>query len=606
MINYVTHEHRRHNPTCEGNLDFNYRAEEKRGLCWREQVVCKSCSYVSKKFNLFNEIETGRPGRKAATANVGMNVALTQTPIGPTSLRKMCLCSSIPAPSRRGLQKCATKVCEMIEKVNISDMKTRRAGLKRINLLRGRPENEISVQSDGIFNNPLYSGVGKTPFQPATQCSYSIVENITPKKQVIAVENVNKLCSKHGFHSANDEECDILSGKCSATVPMEKSIGDEKEWAKSCLLDLKDDDLEVKHITTDPDTGAFKAAEELKEQHITSTVPEHQIDTRHLSENHRKYIRNKPAVLKIMPGYTKAYRETMQNRFSSELSMRCQAEFENAHQDVGDNFTRLKARICEITDAIILCYSGDHTLCRTQSSICMGETDNNCILKSAFLPGTFKIKASETTSKSTVRDCIDYRFRPDILEKTKLNTNMQKVEAVNHIIRRSLPKTVTFSRNFSGRAHSTIFAANNGPGEALLKLCEQTGCPVPSNSRVSAALLGEQVSSEKEKERGRSAKRKLRRKQVTIKKFKIYEKNQEEIKYRKAKLLLEAAVKRRTHARMNKFVRSDHSFTGKTLAKCKKLLQKDHTYPSKHTRTRKPHNKHGGECSSEQVPEKWQ
>ena len=65
-------------------------------------------------------------------------------------------------------------------------------------------------------------------------------------------------------------------------------------------------------------------------------------------------------------------------------------------------------------------------------------------------------------------------------------------------------------------------------------------------------------------------------------------------------------MKRRTPARMNKFVRSDHSYTDKTLAKCKKLLQKDHTYPSKHTRTRKPHNKHGGECSSEQVPEKWQ
>ena len=91
-------------------------------------------------------------------------MALTQTPIGPTSRRKMCLSSSIPAPSRRGLQKCATKVCEMIEKVNMSDMKTRRAGLKRINLLRGRPVNEISVQSDGIFNNPLYSGVGKHLF----------------------------------------------------------------------------------------------------------------------------------------------------------------------------------------------------------------------------------------------------------------------------------------------------------------------------------------------------------------------------------------------------------------------------------------------------------
>ena len=64
-------------------------------------------------------------------------------------------------------------------------MKARRQGLKTINILRGRPAGEISVQSDGIFNNPLYSGIGKTPFQPATQCSYTMVENITPKKMLI-------------------------------------------------------------------------------------------------------------------------------------------------------------------------------------------------------------------------------------------------------------------------------------------------------------------------------------------------------------------------------------------------------------------------------------
>ena len=109
-------------------------------------------------------------------------------------------------------------------------MKARRRSLKTINLLRGMPETEISVQCDGMFNNPLYSGIGKTPFQPATQCSYSVVENVTSKKQVIAIENINKLCSKHGYHSAAEEtECDIKSEACSATVPMEHTIGDERE-----------------------------------------------------------------------------------------------------------------------------------------------------------------------------------------------------------------------------------------------------------------------------------------------------------------------------------------------------------------------------------------
>ena len=50
-------------------------------------------------------------------------------------------------------------------------------------------------------------GKGKTPFQPATRCSYSVVENVTRSQQVIAKENVSKLCSKHGYHSSADERC---------------------------------------------------------------------------------------------------------------------------------------------------------------------------------------------------------------------------------------------------------------------------------------------------------------------------------------------------------------------------------------------------------------
>ena len=156
----------------------------------REKVICDRCQYVSQRYNLYDEIETGKPGRKSATANVGLNIGLSQTPIGPSNVRKLCLSTNIPAPSRRGLQKCANKVCKTIENVNKSDIKARRKTLRTINLLRGQPETEIAVQSDGMFNNPLYSGIGKSPFQPATQCNYSVVENVTNKKQVIAMENV--------------------------------------------------------------------------------------------------------------------------------------------------------------------------------------------------------------------------------------------------------------------------------------------------------------------------------------------------------------------------------------------------------------------------------
>lgn len=587
MFNEVARDHRTQSPCCEGNLDFDYAAEEKRGLCWRERVVCDSCSFTSQKYNLYNEIQTGRPGRKPATANVGLNVALTQLPIGPTSVRKMCLSSNIPAPSRRGMQTCSTKVCKAIEKVNIGDMKTRREGLKTINRLRGRPANEIAIQSDGVFNNPLYSGVGKTPFQPATQCSYSVVENITPKKQVIAIQNVNKLCSKHGFHSVDDDTCSILSGECSSTIPVEKNIGDEKEWAKSCFLDLKHDHLEVKYVTTDPDTGAYKAAEELRSAHITTTIPEHQMDTRHLAQNHRKTIKNKATVLAMMPGLTKSYRQTLQNRFSVDLSMRCQAEFESAHQYVNGDFEKLKAKIQTAYDAIIMCYGGDHTLCETHSNVCKGKTDNNWLIKSEFLPGTFRINVSNESHKKTLMECIDYRLAPNMLEKTKTNTNTQKVESVNRVIRRSLPRNVTYSRNFSGRAHSAIFASNNGPGESIIQLCSKVGCPIPSNSRVSAALLTEQKISEMQKKRAGSMKRKQKRQQRRKKLYKLYEKHHEEKNYKKGKLLVEAAQKRRILTKTNQCIRNEHTYAAKLIKRAIRVSQK---------------KIQGGQCSSEQAP----
>ena len=506
-------------------------------MCWREKVICDKCAYKSKAFNLFEEIETGKRGRRAATANVGLNVALTQTSIGPNSVRRLCLATNIPAPSRNAMYIRAAKVCKDIERINTADMKMRRNALKKINKLRGRPETEINIQADGIYNNSLYSGVGKTPFQPATQCSYVIAENMTHMKQVISLTNVNKLCSKHGFHSSESSQCNILSGECTSTTPMEKSIGNEKEWAKQCLLDLKTDNLEPKFITTDPDSSAYKAAIDLYTEKKSETYPEFQIDTRHLGENQRKYIKRRPLVLNMMPGLTKSYRESLRNRFSTDLSMRCKTEFENLHEHVKGECGDLKVRIGHAKQAIIMCYSGDHSLCSVKSTVCDGTNSNNWITKSPFLPDTFRINISNPKHKQTLTECIDYRLGSETLEKTKLNTNTQKVESVNQIIRRSLPKRLTFSRCFPGRAHSAVFAANNGPGESIVKLCEETGCPISTKSRVAAALLSEQVQSEKQKMRAKSLKRKLARKIKREKLFKIYEKHHEEDSYQKGVLL---------------------------------------------------------------------
>ena len=115
-------------------------------------------------------------GRKAASINHGMQVGLSQVSMGNAGLRKVLLSGNIPAPSSSGMQYTANKISEKLIKANKSDMEQIRGELSSINKIRGHPKKEIDIESDGCYNNPIYSGINKTPFQPATQVCYVIIE----------------------------------------------------------------------------------------------------------------------------------------------------------------------------------------------------------------------------------------------------------------------------------------------------------------------------------------------------------------------------------------------------------------------------------------------
>lgn len=542
MMNEVFREHRHQHPKCHGDLCFDFQNEMQWGFCWRESVLCNRCSYKSKLYNIFREIETKGRGRRAATANVGLNIAMTQTPVGPSSVRKLLLGSNIPPPSVAGMQKVSKKVNTFIETENNADMKRRRLKLSEINEMRGQARHEISIQSDGLYNNSLWSGVTRTPYQPATQMAYVVAENVTGKHQIINVELVNKICSKHGYHTMEDEECDISTGDCTATTSMETSIGDEKRWARLVLEGLLEDGLSVKYITTDQDTAAYLAATELYEENKTQTRPEHQVDTRHLSCSHRKQIKNSTDVQAMMPGKTLQYKQYLQGRFATDISKRCQKEYSTIFKEEAGNFSVIEDRINLAIGAIKRCYSGDHTRCKRFSSVCNGEETDNWIFRSAYLPKNFKINLNNEENDEVLLRCIEYRLGREILQKTRLNTNSQKVEATNRSIRRSLPKNVNFGRAFPGRAHSAIHSVNNGPGESLQQLCIRAGCPIPSGGKVSQALINEQRLSEKQKERARSIVNKCKRITRTTHLFKMYEKDREKNKYIRASIAKELKV----------------------------------------------------------------
>ncbi|VDI17826.1 Hypothetical predicted protein [Mytilus galloprovincialis] len=238
--------------------------------------------------------------------------------------------------------------------------------------MRGHQESHIDVEGDGCYSNPLYSGIGKTPFQPATQSCYVVVENMTDKKLVINLVTKNKLCS-HGKDHSN-ENITNKNCKCTQNLQMVESIGNEHE-----------------------------------------------------------------VQVRVYPN-------------------------------------------CTCTVRVL-------------------------------------------------------KLGPKELERTKLGTNTQKSECVNRIIRRSLPRSNTFSKNFQGRANSAVSSANHGPGESVMALCLSVGAPVTAGSKVHTHLQQEQKNYENHKQYKKLSKYMKNRKQKAKAKFELYSKNQEVNKYEKGMLL---------------------------------------------------------------------
>ncbi|CAC5371163.1 unnamed protein product [Mytilus coruscus] len=471
MWNAAFKEHQLSNPQCGGVLLCDLENEEKRGFGTRQQLICTKCDYKSKRYTLYEELETRKPGRKASKLDTAIHVGLSQTPIAYTGIQKIFLSGNILAPTTSSLQRRANTVMKQIEQINKQDMKRRRNDIIEINKLRGKENpHAISVQMDGMYNNPLYSGVGRTPFQPATQTVYTAAENETSKHNILALNIKNKLCSKHSSLDVDNdsgrlhEDC---TDECSANIPMVKSIGDEYTWARECLLDLKEDAIEIEHLVTDADSSAYKAALDLHNEGINNVEPENFLDTRHLSDHVRKGAKSDKTLLKVMPATTKLKRQKLLNNFSVDLTERCNKELALAYKFYAGDFFKVKNKISHTVDAIANCYMGNHARCRKNSFACKGF-QGSWLKGRPFLQNTFKI-SSNNENLDLLRKQINKRLGSKVLDKTRLNMNTNFVEGFNRSLRRSLPSNVTFKKNMSGRAHAAAHSVNYGPGGVYIR-----------------------------------------------------------------------------------------------------------------------------------------
>lgn len=536
LWNEAISEHRKQFAKCNGSLVWDEAGEVKRGLAWIERLKCNKCDYVSRQHKLYEEVKTKQPGPKPATCNYGVQIGLAHTSISNTGFAKVILSTNTPAPSLSGMQANANKIGKVLVDTNEKSMKDIRKNLGNINRLRGLPtDTPINIEADCRYNNPIYSGIGKTPFQAATQVTHLIAENSTPRKQIIAVTNKNKLCQKcaidnntmkHQKTSTNAKSSKRKTHTahvCSANIPVDATIGDERQWTSESLQQLEKDGITPNYITTDPDSKAFAGAQDVFLSSSSKAVnpPKHQIDTRHVNSNLTKLVKKIQFSKSMFPGKTQAEQQQSQKRFAIDLSSRCHAEHVTALNDSGGDTGKTITKLYTTKSAIAKCYTGDHSMCRRHSFVCSGRKTKNWLLQSSVLSDHFIIVPNQADHIKLMQ-AIDYRLGALPLTRLRHLLTTQKVEATNKAINNCVPRHMTFSKNFPGRVHAAIHAVNKGVGDAILTSCDAAKVSLTPGTRVTHGLLSLQNTDNKRKKYKVSKKSQLSRKAKRKKLFALH------------------------------------------------------------------------------------
>lgn len=518
LFNESFREHSNYNSECVGSLQFDVAGEMQWGIGWRERLKCDGCNYVSRRHNLYDEVPSTGRGVRAATCNYGLQVGLAHTSISNKGFAKILLSTNTPAPSPSNLQRSANKIGKVLVSTNEKSMTNICHELRQVNKYRGLPEETpIDLEIDARYNNPIYSGVGKTPFQAATQMTQVVAENSTPHKHIIAVTNKSKLCkicanniSKHSTRKKKKKSTKSVDGNahdCTANISTSATIGDERQWTTCSLTNLEKKGIQPHHVVTDPDSKSYAGAEDVFFASSKAiNPPKHQIDTQHVNRNLTKLVKKTVFSENMFPGDTQEIRSRRQNNFAIDLANRCHAEHKAAMKSNEGNTQKTLTCLYSTKSAIAQCYTGDHSLCKKHSYVCRGKLNNNWLSPpTSVLPPDFIIVPSKT-DRSLLMKCIDYRLGPHVLPKLRYLLTTQKAEATNKAINNSAPRATTYTRNYVARVHTAVHSVNNGVGESITSACAASGAALTPGTRVTRKLLALQNTDKNSKRYAKSIK----------------------------------------------------------------------------------------------------
>lgn len=518
--NKFNKSHMEHTPNCAGDLEYNRNVERHWGLGIEMGVKCNACTYVSTREKFYVEAQKTGKGRKAAAINIGIQVGLSKHRVANQGLKEILASANIRPPVLSAMQKSANSVNKKLISTNKQSMSQIRNRLHDINDGLGLEQDRIDIEADSSYNNPLFSGVGRTPMQAGTQTVLVVAENRTPNKQIIALETNSKLCSCHGLSRSFGPHL----SNCIATVDKNQSIGNEGTFLSDAIRDINSDGLFIDNIVLDGDSNSRKCASEITQGDGSNIHVEYCI--KHMSRRLEKKIKSTTFSKCMFPGRTVESRKRAKNRFAHDIGHRLAAEISSAISHHGQKLDKITKVMSNISIAIIDCYMGDCKRCKLYSFVCTG--DKNKVIFRPFLDTNQHWKSKrdfitpETSDTKKLGNALRIRISKKALAGSLQNKTQNKSESAMHVIKKCWCPALTFKNNFPGRAHSAVHTLNHKPGTSIRLLCEAVGAPITGVGVYKACHSLDKVSTYN-KQRSKTNKAKMERCLARQHQYQIYD-----------------------------------------------------------------------------------
>ncbi|MEW8547021.1 MAG: hypothetical protein AB2693_26195, partial [Candidatus Thiodiazotropha sp.] len=453
---------------------------EKWGLGWKYIWGCEACSFKSRKFKLYQEIQSAKPGPNPAAINLTLQTGLSDMPIGNSKARVLLTSLNVVPPALAAMQKASNKVGKTIIKVNSEDMKA-----KRENVQHSSP-GVMNIALDTRYNSTRTVSYSK----PGTSSSQAVTlacETMTENQYIIGTAIQNKLCSTGLYLKSRGYDVDCPEGHvdCTANIPY-VAPHSEYELAKCIAEELAKDEILVEYVTTDGDSSAAKGIQDTYSTLFPEWTVIRQTDPNHLAVSQFRKCNRANFSPQMFPGCnTRAAKRDAQISLSQDVKHRCSLIYQKLYEESGGNIVTIKSRLPKVLEATLKCYNSDCSMCRRHSLVCDGNVHSDWWKRSAALgPAGICNLQMEESDLILLKDILMMRLSESAAENLKLNTSTQKLEASNRGLSVSVPKNVNLPRNFEQRIASAVLRINNTQGTALQMKIKKLGATVSPDVKI--------------------------------------------------------------------------------------------------------------------------